>query len=72
MTTSQENRQRVGQPCCMDPTRAWWLVIEMIAKPALPWNGFSDTAWCATCRPQLRAFRPTPILALVWWLLAVP
>ena len=49
MTTSQETRYRVGVPGCLGPMRAWTLVIEMIAKPALPiW--FSKIAWQATCK----------------------
>ena len=59
MTTSQETRYRVGVPGYLGPMRAWTLVIEMIAKPALPiW--FSKIAWHATCNINRTQFRSTP------------
>ena len=59
MTTSKETRWCVGVPGYLGPMRAWTLVIEMIAKPALPiW--FSKIAWQATCNINRTQFRTTP------------
>ena len=70
MTTSQETRYRVGVPGYLGPMRAWTLVIEMIAKPALPiW--FSKNSLTRDLQYQQDAFQIDARLALIWLLFAI-